>query len=46
VGGSVLAGQEGDELAERRAAVEKISGKYTGMFGQDYLRSLRKDWPE
>jgi len=30
----------------RRQAVEKTSGTLAGVFGTDYLRELREDWPE
>ena len=39
---------EREEHAERRRleAVDDSSGKYADAFGPDYLRQLRRDWPE
>ncbi len=30
----------------RRAAVARTSGALTGVYGADYLKDLRADWPE
>jgi hypothetical protein len=30
----------------RRQAVEATAGALAGVFGPDYLRELREDWPE
>lgn len=30
----------------RRDAVDATSGKYAGLFGEEYLSILRQDWPE
>jgi hypothetical protein len=32
--------------AARRAAVARTSGALTGVYGADYLKDLRADWPE
>ena len=45
LGSGALATEHDAELADRRAAIEETSGKYTGMFGDD-LAELREDWPE
>jgi hypothetical protein len=45
LGSGALADAQATELAERRAAIEKTSGKYTGMY-TDSLSELREDWPE
>jgi hypothetical protein len=46
IGSSTLAGEQDAQLADRRAAIEETSGKYTGVFGEHTLRELREDWPE
>jgi hypothetical protein len=45
LGSGALAHEQDTELAERRAAIEETSGKYTGMFTES-LSELREDWPE
>ena len=32
-------------VAQRRDAIERVSGSLTGVYGADYLKELRKDWP-
>lgn len=33
------------EEGTRRNAVAQTSGALTGLYGKDYLRELREDWP-
>lgn len=45
--GSRAAQQQHNERRRRRLAVlRERSGTFTGAYGPDYLRQLRKDWPE
>lgn len=37
---------EGSTQAVRRAALDRLSGAYTGMYEAGYLAELRQDWPE
>ena len=32
-------------VAQRRNAIERVSGSLTGVYGPDYLKELRQDWP-
>lgn len=32
--------------AERLAALERVSGTFTGLYEPGYLARLRRDWPE
>ena len=38
--------QEKKTRESRRAAVLETSGALTGVYGENYLAELRKDWPE
>jgi len=42
---AVLGGHE-FEVAYRREAVSRTRGALTGLYGENYLASLREDWPE
>lgn len=33
-------------LAKRRAAIERTSGIFDDVYGDNYLAELREDWPE
>jgi hypothetical protein len=43
-GGDVLSADA--ELAKRRAALERLRGKYSDAYPPGYLEELRADWPE
>lgn len=40
-----MEGRRERDLTQRREAVIRTSGVLTGVFGEDYLTALRKDWP-
>jgi hypothetical protein len=45
--GHHAAEQRADERRHRRAeAIRAHSGVVTGVYGRDYLKRLREDWPE
>ncbi len=44
-GHRAVVGQHENELRERRNAVSRTSGALTGLYGEDYLNELRRDWP-
>jgi hypothetical protein len=44
-GHRALAEHRGREVAARRDAVAGTAGALTGVYGQEYLRQLREDWP-
>lgn len=45
--GSATLKEEHTEAARGRlAAIDATSGKYADVFGEDYLKKLRQDWPE
>ena len=46
VGRNALAHEHAAATRKRQQAVEKTSGALAGVFGADYLRELREDWPE
>lgn len=46
MGRNTLAHNDAAAARERRQAVEKTSGALAGVFGTDYLKELREDWPE
>ncbi|KZS74443.1 hypothetical protein A4G29_03465 [Mycobacterium kansasii] len=46
VGRSTLAHDDAAAAHKREQAIEKTSGAMAGVFGADYLRELRRDWPE
>jgi len=41
---AILAGRQ-EQVAQRRAAVERTRGALTGAYGSDYLERLREEWP-
>jgi hypothetical protein len=44
-GHRVLGGRAQRAGDEHRDAIARTSGVLTGMYGDDYLRRLREDWP-
>jgi hypothetical protein len=46
VGRNTLAHDHAAAARKRQQALEKTSGALAGVFGTDYLRELREDWPE
>ena len=44
-GHAVIRGEREVETAARRKAIEQTSGALTGAYDEDYLISLRDDWP-
>ncbi len=46
VGSAALEQNENDETRRRRAAADRASGKYAGVFSRSHLTELRQDWPE
>lgn len=46
VGRNTLAHNDAAGTRARCRAVETTSGALAGVFGSDYLRELREDWPE
>ena len=34
-----------EQVLARRIAIQETSGKYDGVFGENYLAELRDDWP-
>jgi hypothetical protein len=45
-GHRAISGDAERRLAERRAAIERTSGIFTGVYPPNYLEQLRDDWPE
>jgi chloramphenicol 3-O-phosphotransferase len=45
-GASALEDRLERSVRERRAAIAATSGKYADVFADDYLKELRRDWPE
>lgn len=45
-GSEMLEREDGEETRRRRAAAERTSGKYAGVFPANYLAELRRDWSE
>jgi hypothetical protein len=46
LGGAALEGERDDALRRRVDAITASSGKYAGVFSDDYLARLREDWSE
>lgn len=46
VGRDALAHDAEAVAVNRRRTVEETAGALAGVYGPDYLRSLREDWPE
>jgi hypothetical protein len=46
VGRDTLAHDHAAAARKHEQAVEKTSGALAGVFGADYLKELREDWPE
>ena len=46
VGRNTLAHDHTAAARKREQSVEKTSGALAGVFGTDYLKELREDWPE
>lgn len=46
VGSSALEQERNEEIRRRADAVRASSGKYSDLFGDNYLAELRQDWPE
>jgi hypothetical protein len=46
VGRNTLADDDAAADAKRLQTVEDTSGALAGVFGTDYLKELREDWPE
>jgi hypothetical protein len=44
-GHRAVVGQQEKELRARRNVVSRTSGALTGLYGEDYLNELRRDWP-
>lgn len=44
-GSTALEGARTVAARDRLAAIEATSGKYAGVFSDDYLAELRRDWP-
>ncbi len=45
-GRNTLVCEHAEVIRRRRQAIEKTSGALGGVFGADYLKELRQDWPE
>lgn len=45
-GGRAVGDRHRRAAEERAAAVERTSGLLTGAYERDYLKRLRRDWPE
>jgi hypothetical protein len=45
-GHRAIARERDDESRRRREAVSRTSGALTGAYPDEYLRDLRRDWPE
>jgi hypothetical protein len=45
-GSVALEHEESEVTRRRRAAADRTSGKYAGVFVDGYLAELRRDWPE
>jgi hypothetical protein len=46
VGRNTLAHDHAAAAHKRQQAVEETCGALAGVFGTDYLKELREDWPE
>lgn len=44
-GHRAMMSQQQQRAAARRAAVTRTGGALTGVYGSDYLKELRQDWP-
>lgn len=44
-GHRAVVGQREAAVRDRQDAVARTSGALTGLYGEGYLRELRKDWP-
>ncbi|MGH3940228.1 MAG: hypothetical protein ACRDTG_16670 [Pseudonocardiaceae bacterium] len=44
-GHRVVVGQQERLVCDRRDAVARTSGAFTGSYGESYLTRLREDWP-
>lgn len=44
-GHRAVVGQRESSIRERREAVARTSGAFTGDYGDGYLNELREDWP-
>ena len=46
VGRNTIAHNDSAAVSQRERAIEETSGALAGVYGSDYLRELREDWPE
>ncbi|WP_409436874.1 hypothetical protein [Mycobacterium sp. SMC-14] len=46
LGRNTLVHDASHATVSRRRAVEETAGALAGVYGPDYLRDLREDWPE
>lgn len=44
-GHRAIGAQRRDEVARRKAAIRESSGSLSGVYGEDYLDELHRDWP-
>ena len=45
VGRNTLAHNDSAAVSQREQAIEETSGALAGVYGSDYLKELREDWP-